>query len=86
MSTPYLDLAVLKLAEEQRAGLEAARLDCGELPPVGRPVGAFGHPWGLTYTATRGIVSGVTAQFEGELLQIDAPINGGNSGGPLLSL
>ncbi len=83
---PYLDLAILELHESQRQNLKAARLDCGEFPPMGHPVGAFGHPWGLSYTGTRGIVSGATAKMGGELLQTDAPINSGNSGGPLISL
>jgi S1-C subfamily serine protease len=83
---PYLDLAILQLGNGQREGLTAAKLHCGELPSMGHPVGAFGHPWGLYYTGTRGIISGVTAQMGGEMLQTDAPINGGNSGGPLISL
>jgi S1-C subfamily serine protease len=49
-------------------------------------VGAFGHPWRLQFTGTRGIISGVTARYRTELLQTDAPINQGNSGGPLISL
>jgi S1-C subfamily serine protease len=83
---PYLDLAILELEESQREGLEAAELDCQEFPPIGHPVGAFGHPWNLPYTGTRGIISGVTSRMGTELLQTDAPINGGNSGGPLISL
>ena len=75
-----------KLSKEQRKGLATARLDCGDLPAVGHSVGAFGHPWGLTYTGTRGIISGVTSRIGAEMLQTDAPINGGNSGGPLVSL
>jgi S1-C subfamily serine protease len=83
---PYLDLAILKLADEQRANVTAASLACDKLPPVGHLVGAFGHPWKLWYTGTRGIVSGVTARFGDEMLQTDAAINHGNSGGPLISL
>ncbi|MHC4070921.1 MAG: trypsin-like peptidase domain-containing protein [Planctomycetota bacterium] len=83
---PYLDLAILQLSDEQRRDLKEAKLDCDEFPPMGHPVGAFGHPWSLYYTGTRGIISGVTAQMGGEMLQTDAPINGGNSGGPLISL
>ncbi len=83
---PYLDLAILELQESQREGLEAAELDCQEIPPIGHPVGAFGHPWHLAYTGTRGIISGVTSRMGTEMLQTDAPINGGNSGGPLISL
>ena len=83
---PYLDLAILELDASQRENLEVAKLDCGEFPPIGHPVGAFGHPWNLVYTGTRGIISGVTSRMGTELLQTDAPINGGNSGGPLISL
>lgn len=47
---------------------------------------AIGHPYGLNYTATEGIVS-KAARLQGELeyIQIDAAINPGNSGGPLLN-
>jgi len=83
---PYLDLAVLELDASQREGLEVATLDCEAFPSIGHPVGAFGHPWNLVYTGTRGIISGVTSRMGTELLQTDAPINGGNSGGPLISL
>ena len=83
---PYLDLAILELDESQHEGLEAATLDCEEFPHIGHPVGAFGHPWNLVYTGTRGIISGVSSRMGTEMLQTDAPINGGNSGGPLISL
>jgi serine protease Do len=49
-------------------------------------VGAFGHPWGFRFTGTRGITSAVTSRLGPEMLQTDAPINSGNSGGPLISL
>ncbi|MCJ7766132.1 MAG: S1C family serine protease, partial [Thiovulaceae bacterium] len=47
---------------------------------------AIGHPYGLNYSATEGIVSKAD-RLEGELeyLQIDAAINPGNSGGPVLN-
>ncbi|MBI3041299.1 MAG: trypsin-like peptidase domain-containing protein [Betaproteobacteria bacterium] len=67
-------------------GVAEPHLECGALPPVGHAVGAFGHPWRLPFTGTRGIISGVTARYRTELLQTDAPINQGNSGGPLISL
>jgi len=52
----------------------------------GDKVVAVGHPYGLNYTATEGIVS-KAARLQGELeyIQIDAAINPGNSGGPLLN-
>ena len=61
-------------------------LECDALPPVGHPVGAFGHPWGFRFTGTRGIASAVSSRFGADMLQTDAPINAGNSGGPLISL
>lgn len=84
---PFLDLAIVRVADRNLTkDIQAPRLECGSLPHVGHPVGAFGHPWRLQFTGTRGIISGVTAKYRTELLQTDAPINQGNSGGPLISL
>ena len=84
---PFLDLAIVRVADRNLTkDTQAPRLECGSLPHVGHPVGAFGHPWRLQFTGTRGILSGVTAKYRTELLQTDAPINQGNSGGPLISL
>ncbi len=84
---PHLDLAVIAY---DPAAVEPApkepRLDCDASPPVGHPVGAFGHPWGFRFTGTRGITSAVTSRLGPQMLQTDAPINSGNSGGPLISL
>jgi len=86
---PYVDLALIEI-DPKVVGhkLKSAELDCKALPAIGHAVGAFGHPWDLSYTGTRGIISGVTSKFSGalEMLQTDAPINPGNSGGPLISL
>jgi serine protease Do/serine protease DegQ len=83
---PYLDLAILKIdASAVDAALVAAPLGCRQDPPVGHPIGAFGHPYGLDYTGTRGIVSATASNGPG-MLQMDAAINPGNSGGPLISL
>jgi S1-C subfamily serine protease len=84
---PFLDLAIIRVSERvETRGIAEPRLECEGVPPVGHPVGAFGHPWRLPFTGTRGIISGVTARYHTELLQTDAPINQGNSGGPLISL
>src|SRR6185436_6103698 len=84
---PYLDLAIIQVSERvDTKSITVPRLECNQVPAVGHPVGAFGHPWRLQFTGTRGIISGVTARFRTELLQTDAPINQGNSGGPLISL
>ncbi len=83
---PYLDVAFIKVAESMLSDLTSAKLECDEIPSMGLEVGAFGHPWSLSYTGTRGIISGITSKLGGEMLQTDAAINGGNSGGPLISL
>jgi serine protease Do len=83
----YLDIAILKISPEHfPANHKQANLECNEKPKTGHPVGAYGHPWGFSYTGTKGIVSGSTSEFSSEYLQTDAPINSGNSGGPLISL
>src|SRR2546423_8361179 len=52
----------------------------------GDSVVAIGHPYGLNYTATQGVISKVDRIREGlKFIQIDAAINPGNSGGPLVS-
>jgi len=53
----------------------------------GDPVIAIGHPYGLNYTATEGIISKAKRIHNGlNYIQIDAAINPGNSGGPLVNL
>ena len=47
---------------------------------------AIGHPFGLNYTATQGVISKVDRIRDGlKYIQIDAAINPGNSGGPLVN-
>ncbi|MBP6430175.1 MAG: trypsin-like peptidase domain-containing protein [Ferruginibacter sp.] len=66
------------------------------LPPIqlgkyetmkdGDDVVAIGHPYGLNYTATQGVISKVDRIRDGlKFIQIDAAINPGNSGGPLVN-
>lgn len=82
---PYLDLAIVAVERDKLAGITAASLACEGFPAVGHPVGAYGHPWGLDFTGTRGVVAGISDKFEAGALLTDAPINNGNSGGPLIS-
>lgn len=52
----------------------------------GEVVVAIGHPFGLNYTATQGVISKVDRIRDGvRYIQIDAAINPGNSGGPLVN-
>jgi S1-C subfamily serine protease len=84
---PYLDVAVISYMPAQlKKPPPEPTLECDSVPPIGHPVGAFGHPWGFRFTGTRGIASAISSRFGADMLQTDAPINAGNSGGPLLSL
>ena len=57
--------------------------------PLGSSVDAIGHPNGLNFSITRGVVSAIRdMDLAGSgkkvaLIQTDTPINPGNSGGPL---
>ncbi|MEI9909623.1 MAG: trypsin-like peptidase domain-containing protein [Bacteroidota bacterium] len=52
----------------------------------GDQIVAIGHPYGLNYTATQGVISKVDRIRDGlKFIQIDAAINPGNSGGPLVN-
>ena len=82
------DLAVLKV---DTAGLPAMRLGNSDQVRVGDVVLALGNPMGVGQTVTMGIVSATgratglgDGSFE-DFLQTDAPINHGNSGGPLVN-
>lgn len=52
---------------------------------AGQQIIAIGHPMGLRFTATQGIVSKAERKFNNvDYIQVDAAINPGNSGGPLI--
>ena len=84
---PELDLAVVKVpvADIPTEAIEA-KLDCSDRSLNGLAVAAFGHPYGLTYSASRGIISKVRYYHGVDWVQTDAAINPGNSGGPLIAL
>jgi S1-C subfamily serine protease len=56
------------------------------MPSVGETVYAIGSPVGLEKTVTQGIVSALGRRFVqiGDVIQIDASVNSGNSGGPVV--
>jgi len=84
---PLIDVAVLQIpAKNIPDNTTPAPLQCRTMPKVGHPVGVFGHPWDFDYTATLGIVSGYAYREGRYFLQTDAPVNHGNSGGPLISV
>lgn len=89
---PEHDLAVLQ-AQQIPDDLVAATLrSTGDLA-VGDHVVAVGFPFGIGPSATAGVVSGLRREFrspEGKrmltnLIQFDAAVNPGNSGGPLVT-
>jgi len=68
------------------AALADIRLGIYEELKDGDEVVAIGHPYGLNYTATQGVISKVDRIRDGlKYIQIDAAINPGNSGGPLVN-
>lgn len=84
---PLMDLAILEIPTASvQAGATEANLACDGMPVAGTSVLAFGHPWDLSFTASRGIVSGLAWFYPNQMIQTDAAINSGNSGGPLISL
>jgi serine protease Do len=79
---PATDLAVIKV---DGGSFPYVSFEDKGKPRVGDWVIAVGNPFGLGGTATAGIVSALSRPSEGpyvDYMQIDAPINRGNSGGP----
>lgn len=83
------DIAVLKVAAR---GMEPAELGYGGEVLVGETAVALGNPLGRGFseTLTVGVVSArersvVVERYEMSLLQFDAAVNSGNSGGPLIN-
>jgi len=84
---PLIDLAVLVIPTDKiPSDAVEASLACDSVPAAGTSVLAYGHPWGMSYTASRGIVAGLAWMYPSQFIQTDAVINSGNSGGPLISL
>jgi serine protease Do len=82
-----LDVAIVRIAPEKLPpDTTEAALGCDHPLKQGAGVVAYGHPANLAFTATRGIVSSVRMFGHEEYIQLDAQLNPGNSGGPLLSL
>ncbi len=86
------DIAVIQLDKDSLPVLPLA----SQLPRKGEEVIALGSPMGLSFTATRGIVSAIrseqemnegrgTDEFRGTWVQVDAALSPGNSGGPLIN-
>jgi S1-C subfamily serine protease len=88
---PATDVAVLKV-NERASALNPLPLGNSDTVEVGDPVVAIGNPFGLDRSVTAGIVSALQRQLSNtvgtsiyHVIQTDAAINHGNSGGPLLN-
>jgi len=88
----YSDIAVIKV-DSQVTTLQPVVLGASSDLTVGEPVAAMGNPFGLSDTLTVGIVSSLERTLTAaenyviiDIIQIDAAVNPGNSGGPLVNL
>jgi S1-C subfamily serine protease len=89
---PSTDIAVLRIKGAQGRALTPLELGSSDAVRVGDAVVAIGNPFGLERTVTAGIVSALQREITApngfaidRVIQTDAAINHGNSGGPLLN-
>ena len=82
------DLAVINVAASNVTGITPLTFGDSSLVKPGQMALAIGSPYGLMNTITAGVISGLNRTVPGSnltgMLQTDAALNPGNSGGPLL--
>jgi serine protease Do len=88
---PLFDIALIRIPPPASGRFSTAQLGSSDHLVTGDEVYAIGNPFGLEQTLTRGVVSAVNRILPGvswfarePLIQTDAAINHGSSGGPLI--
>ena len=80
------DFSFAELSVDAESSLYSTDTNNDDSVKTGETIYAIGHPLGLDFSLTKGIVSSQKRVLNGQhFIQIDAPINPGNSGGPLYS-
>ena len=84
---PYSDLALLRFDVPEKVKLKRVLLGSSGDVKDGQTAFAIGNPLGLERTISEGIISSTRRNLGGQLyVQTTAPLNPGNSGGPLFNL
>lgn len=85
------DIALVMI-EDPPSNLTEISCECGAKPMLGESVIALGNPFGLDSSVTRGVISALDRKFTQEgniifsdIIQTDAVVYPGNSGGPLIN-